>query len=387
MAPSGPTRREVREGESLLIGALWGALRVFRILAVVYAAWGAWVRRGDMAHPGAALIILALLALWAAYMYAVPRRTLGIHIIELILTSLTLLATRWVDTPLAAQEGVTTIPGVYQAVPISAIALIGGWRAGLVVAVIVTAVMVAQVGQIDSEPLSNAGLLIMLGVCIGYGADIARKEHAALRRALAKQAEVAERDRLARTVHDGVLQALAFIHRRGVDLGGEAARLGVLAAQHEHQLRALASGVPLPELEAAVDGPVDLRTILQVPAAGMATLVCPHEPVEVDLARAREVAAAVESALDNVRLHAGDEAKAWVLVDDLGADVVVTVRDNGVGIAQDVIDEAATRGRLGISSSIQGRIEDLGGRATYVFGPGGGTTVEMWLPKEVSGRV
>ena len=185
MAPSGPTRREVREGESLLIGALWGALRVFRILAVVYAAWGAWVRRGDMAHPGAALIILALLALWAAYMYAVPRRTLGIHIIELILTSLTLLATRWVDTPLAAQEGVTTIPGVYQAVPISAIALIGGWRAGLVVAVIVTAVMVAQVGQIDSEPLSNAGLLIMLGVCIGYGADIARKEHAALRRALA----------------------------------------------------------------------------------------------------------------------------------------------------------------------------------------------------------
>lgn len=145
--------------------------------------------------------------------------------------------------------------------------------------------------------------------------------------------------------------------------------------------------MPLPELEAAVDGPVDLRTILQVPAAGMATLVCPHEPVEVDLARAREVAAAVESALDNVRLHAGDEAKAWVLVDDLGADVVVTVRDNGVGIAQDVIDEAATRGRLGISSSIQGRIEDLGGRATYVFGPGGGTTVEMWLPKEVSGRV
>ena len=379
-----PTRREVKEGESLMIGALWGALRVFRILAIVYAAWGAWVRRDDMARPDLALVILLVLAAWSAYMYVVPRRTLGIHLFEAVLTSAAIMATRWVDTPLAAQEGVTTIPGVFQAVPIASLALIGGWRAGLAVSLVMAAVMVAQVGRLDAEPVSNAGLLVMLGISLGYAADIARKEQAALRRALARQAEVAERDRLARIVHDGVLQALAFIHRRGMDLGGEAARLGVLAAQQEHQLRALAAGVPLPELEATVDGPVDLRAVLQVPATGMATLVSPPDPVDIDPIRAREVVAAVEAALDNVRKHAGEGARAWVLIDDLGADLVVTVRDNGVGVSEAVIDEAAARGRIGISSSILGRVEDLGGRATYVFGPGGGTTVEMWFPKEAS---
>jgi signal transduction histidine kinase len=92
--------------------------------------------------------------------------------------------------------------------------------------------------------------------------------------------------------------------------------------------------------------------------------------------------AAVEAALDNVRKHAGPDAQAWVVVDDLGADVIVTVRDNGLGVSQERIDAAAQRGRLGVVSSIKGRIEDLGGRTRYLPGPGGGTMVEMWIPKE-----
>jgi len=382
MVVAQPTRREVREGDSLVIGALWGALRVYRLLAVVYAVWGAYARREDMARPDLVAIVLGLLALWSVYMYVSARRDLGIHLVEMVLVSAAILSTRWIDTPAAALEGVTTVPGVFQSVPVIGAALILGWRGGLVVSLIMTAVMILQVGRVDSEPVSNAGLLMMLGVCLGYGADVARKEQTALRRALAKQAEIAERDRLARTVHEGVLQALAFIHRRGLDLGGEAARLGELAAEQEMQLRALASGASLPELEATVDGPVDLRRSLQVPVTGMATLVAPHEPVDVDPRRAREIVAAVEAALDNVRRHAGEGARAWVLVDDLGADLVVTVRDNGVGVSQEELDAAAGRGRLGVSSSITSRVEDLGGRATYVFGPGGGTTVEMWLPKE-----
>ena len=66
----------------------------------------------------------------------------------------------------------------------------------------------------------------------------------------------------------------------------------------------------------------------------------------------------------------------------LKADVVVTVRDNGVGVSPERMAQAGASGRLGVSSSIKSRIEDLGGRATYLFGPGGGTTVEMWIPKE-----
>jgi len=47
---------------------------------------------------------------------------------------------------------------------------------------------------------------------------------------------------------------------------------------------------------------------------------------------AEELAAAVSAALDNVRRHGGSDAQAWVLIEDDGADVTVTIRDNGVGV-------------------------------------------------------
>jgi signal transduction histidine kinase len=243
--------------------------------------------------------------------------------------------------------------------------------------------MVAVVGRLDAEPVSNAGLLILLGTCVGYGADVARTEQDELRRALTREAALAERDRLARTVHDGVLQALAFINRRGLDLGGEAARLATMAAEQEQRLRALVSGVPLGQLESTVGGPVDLCAVLTATATGTATVVAPADPVMLERGLADELAAAVEAALDNVRRHAGDGARAWVLVDDLGPEVLLTVRDDGVGVSQERIDEAGAQGRLGVSSSIRARIEDLGGTVTYLSRPSGGTTVEMSVPKRM----
>jgi signal transduction histidine kinase len=376
-SPSGRTTPD----DSLVLNALWGALRVFRVFAWFYALWSIWVRHAEMARLDLAVWIISAIGAWTAYMYAAKRRDLTAHLIEMVIASAAVMSTRWVDTPLSATTGDTTVPGVWQHVPVIGVALILGWRGGLIASLVMTAVMIAQVGVFDSEPLSNAGLVVMMGTCLGYGADVARKERDALRRALAEQAEIAERDRLARIVHDGVLQALAFIHRRGLDIGGETARLGVIAAEQEQQLRALVVGVPLEELEAAVDGPVDLRRALDAAVTQSATLVASAEPVELDPAKAREVVAAVEAALDNVRKHAGPEAQAWVMVDDLGADVMVTVRDDGHGVSQERIDAAAQRGRLGVASSIKGRIEDLGGRARYLPGPGGGTLVEMWIPK------
>jgi signal transduction histidine kinase len=376
------TTRQVPEGDSLVLNALWGALRVFRPAALVYAAWSVWVRHDDMVNLPGAVGVLAGLGVWTAYMYAAQRRDLAIHLAEMFVGGAAIMSTRFFDTPLSITTGDTTIPGVWQHVPVVGVAIILGWRGGLAAALVITAVMVAQVGRLDSEPIANAGLVVMLGMCIGYAADTARKEQAALRRILAQRAEVAERERLARVVHDGVLQALAFIHRRGLDIGGETARLAVLAGDQESALRALASGIPLVELEAVVDGPVDLRTALQAAAADRAGIEAPSEPVDMDPRRAHEIVAAVAAALDNVRQHAGAGARARVQVEDLGADVVVTVHDDGVGVSEQELVEAQGRGRLGVSSSIRGRIEDLGGRATYRPGPGGGTIVHMWVPKE-----
>jgi len=371
-----------RDDDSLVVSALWQAIRVLRPLALGYAAWSAWARSGDMQRPQVAGAVLCVIAAWSLLQFVRVRRDVATHLVELALASAAVLATRWVDTPAAAFQGTTTLPGVWQSVPVVTLGVISGWRGGVGAGLVIALCSVVSTGSLTLEPVSNGMLVVLLGGCVGYCADLARAEQRNLRRALEKKAEDLERDRLARTVHDGVLQALAFIHRRGVDVGGEAGRLGEMAGEQEQRLRALVSGVPIDELEATVGGPVDLRTTLRQATEGAAQIVGPADPVLLERRPAAELVAAVEAALDNVRKHAGDRAQAWVLVDEAGDNIVVTVRDNGIGVSEDRISAASSRGRLGVASSIRGRLEDLGGSARYLYGPGGGTTVEMWVPKK-----
>ncbi|MGO4244600.1 ATP-binding protein, partial [Janibacter sp. RAF20_2_2] len=64
--------------------------------------------------------------------------------------------------------------------------------------------------------------------------------------------------------------------------------------------------------------------------------------------------------------------------DDQGVEVVV--RDNGVGMAPDRLVRAVEEGRLGASSSIRGRMLDLGGDASWRSPGTGGTTVTLTVP-------
>lgn len=93
-----------------------------------------------------------------------------------------------------------------------------------------------------------------------------------------------------------------------------------------------------------------------------------------------ELVAVVEACLSNVRHHVGRDAPAWVLVEDLGDRVLVSVRDNGPGIPEGRIEEAAGQGRLGVRESIAGRIRDLGGEASLSTGSTG-TEWEFDVPK------
>ncbi|MER7972101.1 ATP-binding protein, partial [Streptomyces sp. NPDC096080] len=94
------------------------------------------------------------------------------------------------------------------------------------------------------------------------------------------------------------------------------------------------------------------------------------------------LAARHESALDNVDRHAGDGARAWILVEDEPDEVVVTVRDDGPGIPEGRLAQAEGEGRLGVAQSIRGRLRDLGGRAELLSVPGQGTEVELTVPKQ-----
>ena len=128
-------------------------------------------------------------------------------------------------------------------------------------------------------------------------------------------------------------------------------------------------------------GPVDLRALLDGCATGTVSVAAPATAVALPEPVAVEVAAAVQGALDNVTVHCGLEAKAWVLLEDEGDTVTVTVRDEGPGIPDGRLAQAEAEGRLGVAQSIRGRVRDLGGSVQISSTPGQGTEVELRIPR------
>jgi signal transduction histidine kinase len=94
---------------------------------------------------------------------------------------------------------------------------------------------------------------------------------------------------------------------------------------------------------------------------------------------ATEIVSVVRACLDNVAAHVGLDAPAWVLLEQVGDHVVVAIRDEGLGIPQGRLDEAAAEGRLGVRDSILGRVAELGGTAELSTG-GFGTEWELTFP-------
>ena len=101
---------------------------------------------------------------------------------------------------------------------------------------------VVQRGAPTRDTVHNVLLVWVASIAIGYVVEVARASERTLARALEIEAATRERERLARDIHDGVLQVLAMVQRRGSALGGEAAELGRMAGEQEVALRTLVSG-------------------------------------------------------------------------------------------------------------------------------------------------
>jgi signal transduction histidine kinase len=360
---------------------LWRSLIAYRFAALAYA--GVLVARNfhHYAHPVAGWPIGLGMVLWTIYTANAYRREAGrrwpLLTLDLVVTVAGLLSTRWVVGTTALRAGVPTISVAWMAGPALAWAIAGGRRLGAIAALVVGAADVVARGTLTEQTLAGPVLTVLTAAAVGYLARLGTDAEARLQRAVELEAATRERERLARQIHDSVLQVLALVQRRGTELGGDAAELGRLAGEQEVALRTLVSAGP----PAANQGqPADLRVALAGCAVPPVSLATPATPVLLDPYAAHEIAVAVTSALDNVGRHAGPGARAWVLVEDDGAAVTVSVRDDGVGFAPGRLAAAAADGRLGIAQSIRGRIRDLGGTVTITSAPGQGTEVELRVP-------
>ena len=363
--------------------AVWRALAVFRALGLIYA-FVVYIRTYDeYAHPVGGWVVLGLMTAWtlvvaALYRLAEGRRwpVLGL---DLALAVAAVVVTRFLDDPDRIAAGAQTLPVVWAAAPVLAFAIRGGWLGGIGAAAAVGAADLAHRGAITVPTVNNIVLLFLAGAIVGYTVALARRGEVALARALAVEAAAQERARLSRRIHDDVLQVLALVGRRGKEAGGEAAELGRLAAEQEQALRSLVGAAPQ-----EVAGELDLRALLSSYASSSVTVSTPATPVVLAAARAREVAAAVGAALANVAVHAGEAARAWVLLEHEGDELVVSVRDDGRGFEPSRLPEARAEGRLGVASSIEGRVRELGGTVAVESTPGTGTEVELRVPVQAS---
>ena len=359
--------------------AVWRALAVFRTLGLVYA-FAVYIRRYDeYAHPAGGWAVLGVMTVWTVVVGVLYSRPAGrrwpVLGLDLAIASAAVMLPVLLDDPDRIDAGAQTLPVVWAAAPVMAFAIRGGWPAGLGAAAAVGAADLVHRGELTVPTANNIVLLLLAGAIIGYTVDLARRGETALARAQAVEAATAERERLSRDIHDSVLQVLALVGRRGREAGGEAAEIGRLAAEQEQALRALV-GASREE----VAGEVDLAALLTAYASSVVTVSTPATPVVVAADRAREVTAAVGAALANVAAHAGTEARAWVLLEHDADELVVSIRDDGSGIAPDRLAAARAEGRIGVASSIEGRVRDLGGTMTMLSAPGAGTEIELRVP-------
>jgi signal transduction histidine kinase len=302
-------------------------------------------------------------------------------VLDLVVTAGTLLATPWVEGEAMLARHAATVPSFWVVAAVLAWAVARGWTGGVAVAVVVSVLDLSARSHPTGTAWGNIFLLLLAGGVVGYSTDLVRSASEARAEAERVAAVWGERARLARAVHDGVLQVLALVQRRGAEIGGEAAELGRLAREQEVALRALVQGAAAPAGTAPPPGTEDLAASLGRLASDGVTVSGPAVPVRMSPREVHELVAAVRACLDNVARHAGTGARAWVLVED-GADrVAVTVRDDGPGIVPGRLEQAAAEGRMGVDGSIRGRLADLGGSAELVSGPGEGTEWRLSVPR------
>lgn len=214
--------------------------------------------------------------------------------------------------------------------------------------------------------------------------EVLRLQRERRQRALAHQ-----RTGIAREIHDGVGAALSGIVLQAEYLEG---RTEPGAVQQElSQLR-----------EAAVEGMEELRRAVSllrrefelsssVPAYAATFASRHHLPVETEVRGVEPALEAetelalfriVQEALANVARHAGARG-AHVLL-DFGGDLVrLVVRDDGCGFRA---AEAPSAGHYGLRNMHE-RARRIGGELSVASTPGGGTTVELRLPRRRAGLV
>jgi signal transduction histidine kinase len=359
---------------------LFRALGILRVVLIVNAVALNLYRADNFDHPVAGALVVIGMVAWTAFTvwaYADPdRRTTWLLSADLAVALAAILVSPVVKGP----EMNATIPGFWVIGALMAWAIQWRWQGGLIAGLLLCAADLSVRDEVTQAHYGNVFLLVIGGLVVGFLSQSLRLMEVERDEAVRASVADAERARLARAVHDGVLQVLSLIQRRGRELGGESAELGRMAGEQESALRSLIRQQD--SLASAASGTTTdlVAALTALEREHPVRVAAPAEPVLLSGARTGEVVAVVRECLSNVARHVGPDAPVWVLLEAFDDRVEISVRDEGGGIPAGRLDEAAAAGRLGVAQSIRGRIADLGGSATLTTGSSG-TEWELVVPR------
>ncbi len=379
----GPTSGQAPEPMRDPMVALWRGAQAFRLASLAYALGVQVTSWQSYAQPALSWLLITLQVIWtgvAVTALSLGRRRRPVVIVDILVT-LSLVASSYLVAPPAFWRTHESLPTtLWSTNAVISAALLWGPLVGVLVALPVALACNAVSDTLADSVFRDATVpvLTIMGLVIGLLRGIVTRANEQLRQAIGIRAAAAERERLAREVHDGALQVLALVHRRG---GTVDAELAALAGTQERALRRLLAAQP----QAAPSAVPDLAAELVGFEGPFTAVSVPSEPVALPPEHAADVLAAVRAALHNTERHAPG-ARSFVLVEDLGDEVVVTVRDDGPGIPEGRVEQAAAEGRLGVAQSIRGRMAAAGGSALLRTGPQDGTEWELHIPRIRPGR-
>jgi signal transduction histidine kinase/phage shock protein PspC (stress-responsive transcriptional regulator) len=242
--------------------------------------------------------------------------------------------------------------------------------AGLVLVIAGVASLASRTGGLANVGASAAAIAVVVGGLAIFAAPALGRLLRRLDDERAARIREDERAILAAHLHDSVLQSLVLMQRTT-----DPRRMTTIARRQERELRAWLYGTThegeptsvhaaIDALAVAIEADHDVR---------VEAVVVGDQPLD-DAARA--LVAAVREAVVNAARHADvDRVDVFVEADD--AELTGFVRDTGRGFDPGAVGAD----RRGISESIVGRIQRLGGTAVLTSEPGTGTEVELRVPR------
>lgn len=301
------------------------------------------------------------------------RRALGLRMVGLELGVATglVLADGWV------RQGRITGQSLSGTWPLAAILVTGvaggpWWGAaagGLVsgaraVAVTVAGVPAGQAGRTAVATVSTGASWIVIGAVCGFIVVL-------LRRTQRELAEAEVRERMARDLHDGVLQTLAIIERRA-----PTPELARLARDQERELRSYLFGDHRrPGSLAAELRRAAARVEASWPDTEVTITVTEDLP-GLTGEQTEAVAGAVTEALTNGAKHgAARRIVVFADIDEATGGLFLSVKDDGRGFDQALVGPGA-----GMTESMTARVSAVGGTVEVASRPGDGAEVRIALP-------